>query len=74
MTKPCVHFVGFKDTGQYWRATKIFGPPDFIHRYWDVRARFGGEFDPTQDIIVFATGQFDDPPRPFAFDDSAHFR
>jgi hypothetical protein len=67
----CVHFVGFRTTGQYWRACQVWGKPDFVHRVWDYRAKFGGERD-ENDIFVFAKGTEHDEPTPFSFDDSAH--
>ena len=70
--KVCVHFIGFdpSDTMKWQRAVAIFGPPDFVHRVWDVRAASGGERAP-QDVIVFAKGTDADPPRVHVFDDSA---
>ena len=58
-----VHFVGFKDGDSYYRASQIWGPPDFIHPIWDRRATaLGGDFDPDNDFYVFATGtEFDTP-------------
>lgn len=38
MTRPCLHFVGFRDDA-YLRAVRVFGPPNFIHPRWDRRAR-----------------------------------
>jgi hypothetical protein len=68
----CVHFIGFnpKDTAKWAQAVAVFGKPDFVHRYWDARAAFGGEWAPG-DVRVFATGTDSDTPRPNAFDDSA---
>lgn len=68
----CVHFIGFTDTGQYWRACQIWGKPDFIHRHWDLRAKFGGEYHP-DDIMVFAKGTDSDEPKQFSFNDSEVF-
>ena len=68
-----VHFVGFKDSGQYWRATQVFGKPDFIHRLWDVRAKFGGEYDPETDVMVFATGDETQTPTEYSWNDSERF-
>lgn len=67
---PAVHFVGFKDSGQFHRAQAVFGPPDFIHRHWDNRAVHGGELAP-HDIVVFARGDDQQKVAPFSFDDSA---
>ena len=49
---------------------RLFGQPDFVHRHWDVRARFGGDAAPG-DRFVFAKGTFDDVPIVHSFDDSA---
>jgi hypothetical protein len=66
-----LHFVGFRDGSQFWRAMQIFGIPDFIHVKWDVRAAFGGERDDENDIFVFATGTIDDEPDTHTVDDSS---
>ena len=63
-----VHFVGFRDD-RYWNAVKVYGKPDFIHRFWDARAKFGGELHP-DDIVIFAKGKDTDPIVPYSFDDS----
>ncbi len=60
-----VHFVGFRGD-EYTRACRIFGPPDFIHRGWDLRAQ--REIAPG-DTVVFATGSFDQVPRRQSFND-----
>lgn len=65
---PALHFIGFRGD-EYTRAVKIFGKPDFIHRYWDYRAKFGGEYHPN-DTLVFAKGTADDEPSSLSFDDS----
>ena len=70
-TKPCLHFVGFRDPQKFANAVRVFGQLDFVHVAWDIRARFGGELDLDHDRIVFAKGTFDDTPSPFSFDDSA---
>jgi len=65
-----VHFVGFKDTNQLNNAVKVFGHPDFIHRWWDNRAVaevFNG------DIVVFAGHNVGQNVAKFTYDDSAHF-
>lgn len=77
--KPCVHFVGFiqpalesalgKDP-RYYRARRVFGEPDFVHRWWDVRAV--ADISPG-DVVIFAEGTDADPPRLYSFDDSAYF-
>lgn len=67
--RPALHFVGFRGD-EYTRAVRLFGRPDFIHRHWDARAKFGGETAPC-DTIVFAKGDEHQPIVPFTFDDSA---
>jgi hypothetical protein len=68
------HFVGFKDPRyakdeRYDRIVKAFGPPDFIHRFWDRRA-----VDEVMegDVVFFADGDETQDVRTFSFDDSAH--
>lgn len=70
-----VHFVNFKDPRRekderYHNAVKVMGEPDFIHRYWDIRAK--AEVMP-DDVAIFAVGNYSDKPRMFAYDDSAYF-
>ncbi len=67
--EPEIHFVGFKDD-RWWSAVKVFGRPDYIHRFWDARA--AAEIAPN-DIVVFAEGDESTPVREFAYDDSAYF-
>lgn len=70
MKEICVHFVGFRGD-EFHSAVKIWGKPDFIHRFWDVRAT--GDVSP-QDIVVFARKKDWDninTPKQQAFDDSA---
>lgn len=62
-----LHFIGFKDD-RVWNALKVFGPPDFWHRNWDVRAM--QEIAPG-DVAIFATGNEMDEPKAQAHDDSA---
>lgn len=64
-----IHFVGFSDN-RYNTAIKVFGTPDFIHRFWDCRAV--AEVQPG-DVVVFANGDETQYVNPFAFDDSANF-
>jgi len=61
----CTHCVGFRDD-RYWSAVKVFGLPDFVHRGWDMRAR---REIADGDLIVFADGPADQPPRLKSFDD-----
>lgn len=64
-----VHFVGFKDDA-FNRAKQVFGPPDFIHRFWDARA----VCEVCEgDMVVFANGDEHQPVNPYAYDDSAYF-
>lgn len=51
-----LHFVGFRDGSQLYRAMKLFGIPDFIHVKADARLFSGGELDPSIDVVVFAEG------------------
>lgn len=60
-----LHFVGFRDD-RYWNAVRVFGPPDFIHRRWDLRAK--REIAP-DDLIVFATGNERQEPSRISGDD-----
>ena len=64
-----IHFVRFKDD-RYLRAVRVFGPPDFIHRFWDARAVC--EVVPG-DVVIFAEGDESQPVVQFAYDDSAYF-
>lgn len=71
--KHALHFVGFRDPRyakdeRYWRAVKVWGEPDFLHRGWDMRAR---REIADGDTIIFAKGSADQPPRLMSFDDSA---
>ncbi len=63
-----LHFVGFKNE-RFYNAIKVFGKPDFIHRFWDNRAV--AEVQP-DDVVVFADSNEFQPINPFAFDDSAN--
>ena len=65
--QPNLHFVGFKDDRVH-NARKVFGEPDFWHRFWDRRAV--AEIEPG-DVVVFASGDETMPPKELAFDDSA---
>jgi len=68
----CIHFVGFnseKRPDQFRKAVAMFGKPDFEHKYWDMRAKHGGERGPL-DVFVFASGDENSPPNPHAFNDS----
>jgi hypothetical protein len=68
-----LHFVGVNHPARtkdarYDNAARVFGPPDFVHRRWDVRA--WQEIAPG-DVVVFATGTAADELKINAFDDSA---
>ena len=49
-----LHFVGFRGD-EYLSAIKVWGKPDFFHRVFDDRVRFGGEVG-DGDTVVFANG------------------
>lgn len=61
----CVHFVGFR-SAEYISAVRVFGPPVFIHRGWDLRAK---REIADGDLIVFATGDESQEPRRQRYDD-----
>jgi hypothetical protein len=64
-----LHFVRFKDD-RYLTAVRVFGRPDFIHRFWDRRA--AEEIAPG-DTVIFAEGDETQALSPFSYDDSAFF-
>lgn len=59
--RPCVHFIGFRDD-RYWNAVRIWGKPDYVHRWLDLRAN--RDFAPG-DTVVFADGEWSQAPRRF---------
>lgn len=68
MTRPVTHFVGFPDNHgrTFQNAVRVFGPPAFMHRFWDRRAQrdiAGG------DTVVFASGDDAQPVRKWNGDD-----
>lgn len=68
-----LHFVGVfppavRADPRHDYMTRIFGPPDFVHRRWDRRAR--DEVVPG-DVAIFAEGTEASPIEANAFDDSA---
>lgn len=67
--KNALHFVCFKDDA-YFRAMKIFGKPDFVHRHYDKRCV--AEIM-EGDTVVFASGDETQPIFPYTYDDSAYF-
>lgn len=56
-----VHFVGFRDD-RYWNAVRVFGLPDMIHEAWD---RYAADDAAPEDLVIFAEGESDQPPRSF---------
>jgi hypothetical protein len=64
-----IHFVGFKDN-RYNTAVKVFGTPDFIHRFWDRRAVAEVM---ENDVVIFADSDETQAVDTFAYDDSANF-
>lgn len=64
-----MHFVAFKDDA-FTRAVQLFGRPDFIHRYWDGRAK---SMIAPGDKVIFASGTEKDVPQLYSFDDSGVF-
>lgn len=70
---PATYFVRFASLAdqRYANAVRLFGRPDFLHRVWDQRAqREIGEGD----VVVFATGDADQPVTPFNGDDEHYGR
>lgn len=63
---PMLHFVGFKDD-RFNNAVRVWGRPDFIHRFYDRRAV--ADIAPG-DTVVFAGTQ---EVVEFSFDDSANW-
>lgn len=60
-----IHFVGFRGE-EYHSAVKVFGPPDFFHRGWDLRAQ---REIAAGDTVIFAR-YHDQKPDERSFDDS----
>ena len=70
--RPAMHFVGFRHEWdapdmRYQHAARVFGPPDFVHRTWDVLAV--AEIA-DGDIVVFAQGDESWRPCIYSWDDS----
>jgi hypothetical protein len=63
--KRALHFVGFRND-RYLTAVRAFGPPDFIHRGWDLRAQ---REIASGDTVVFAEGGPEQPPRRMSYND-----
>lgn len=67
---PVLHFIGFRsDAMRFDRAVRVFGRPDFVHYFWDLRA--AAEVMPG-DVAVFAEGDEATAPRVHSYDDSAN--
>lgn len=62
-----LHFVRFDRFDQrFSNAVAVFGPPAFLHRVWDRRAR---REVADEDVVVFAKGESDQQVSPFNGDD-----
>ena len=63
-----LHFVRFADNHgqQYQNAVRVFGPPDFMHRLWDQRAR---REIAEGDTVVFAKSDEAQSVSPYNGDD-----
>ncbi len=70
MTVRLTHFVGFRGD-RYWNAVRVFGPPDMIHRDYDIYA--ANDIAPG-DVVVFARGPADQRPRSFSVEAQANRR
>jgi hypothetical protein len=65
--KQIVHFVRFERFDQrYYNAVRAFGPPAFLHRNWDRRAQ---REIADGNVVVFASGEADQPLSRFNGDD-----
>jgi hypothetical protein len=67
----CYHFVGFRSLAdqRLANAVRVFRPPDFLHRRWDMRAQ--REIVPG-DVVIFAQGEADQHPSRYNGDDEAY--
>lgn len=63
-----VHFVGMVGD-DFVRAQKVWGKPDFFHKWHD--ARMWGDIDPDRDTVVFAADIDPDTPSPWTWQDHA---
>jgi hypothetical protein len=59
-----VHFVGFRGE-EFWSAVKVWGRPDFIHKWHDQRMR-GDVCE--HDTLVFARAE-DEAPSEWTWQD-----
>lgn len=68
LRRAVTHFVGFPDNHgrQFHSAVRAFGPPAFLHRFWDQRAK---REIAEGDTVVFATGDETQPVRRWNGDD-----
>jgi hypothetical protein len=70
----CVHFIGFRDDS-YNNAVKVFGRPDFVHRYYDHRAI--GDIAPNDTVVFGRTKDWNrfltNQPSEHSFNDSEQF-
>ena len=48
-----IHFVGFRNDAEYSAAVKVWGKPDFVHKWHD--RRMWGDIDPENDTVVFGS-------------------
>lgn len=64
-----LHFIGFKGE-EYHSAVRIWGEPDFIHRYNDNRSK--QDIIP-EDTVIYANGEEARNRGIYSFDDSQHF-
>lgn len=64
--RPALHFVGFKRDQRYQNAVAVFGPPDFLHPGWDMRAQ---REIADIDTVIFAKGPADQQPRRMSYSD-----
>lgn len=62
-----IHFVGFKGE-EFFSAVRVWGLPDFVHRWKDDRFKHGGEVHPN-DLVIFANGE-ETKVRKYTFNDS----
>lgn len=68
--RPNVHFVGFRGE-EFHSAVKVWGQPDFIHRWIDDRLWNGGELDTTDVVVLSKTARR--ASHPHSFNDSEVF-
>lgn len=64
--RPVLHFVGFKDD-RFNNAVRVWGKPDFIHRFYDRRTV--ADIAPYDKVVFAGTQEVVE----FSFDDSANW-